>query len=404
MARKRKDEGTLKDGRTPPIFIHSIIDDMIGLTPNTMRVYMHLARRADKSGAAWPSYQSIGDHCFGSVYKNAESRRRHAMESIDELINAQLVRKEMRFNELGFQSNHYVLLDPPTTTLVIPGSLPSDPPITTLVIEDALPSDPGITTLVIPGSLKDSPVEDLPIEDTPLEEGIVGATPTPPVAAEWLAYLAALCWVCYGHQKTEALTVEQMGALTAEAKKIRDLGYSKEDLREWWKQVWRNDWRWDKGRQRPRPDEVRSSIPILRAAHEVDDAANGSYLPANYEPLQMGSRLQEMAAEREHAQLARRQLVEQLHAPNAQLLAFWQMVQTDVRLTMTPDHYRLIADASVLWMDEATVAVAIWDREIYRDLLHPNATLPLARAMSSLAKRKLNLQVEFLDSETEEAQ
>jgi hypothetical protein len=278
MARRKKDEGVLKDGRTAPIFIHSIIDDMTGLTPNTMRVYMHLARRAQKSGAAWPSYQSIGDHCFGSIYKNAESRRRHAMEAIDELIKAQLIGKEIRKSELGFQSNHYVLLDPPITTLVIHQSLPSDPGITTLVIADALPSDPTVTSLVIPGSLKDSPVEDTPLEDTPLEDtpmeelGIVGEAPTPPLDSGWQEYLEALCWVCHGHQKMDALTEGQLGALTSEAKRIRAEGYTQDDLRDWWMKVWRNDWRWDKGRQRPRPDEVRSSIPILRA-EDADDAA-----------------------------------------------------------------------------------------------------------------------------------
>jgi hypothetical protein len=115
-------------------------------------------------------------------------------------------------------------------------------------------------------------------EQTTKEEelGIVGVPPTPPLDAGWLEYLEALCWVCHGHQNTKALTEAQMGALTAEAKKIRELGYSKEDLREWWQKVWRLDWRWDKGRQRPRPDEVRSSIPILRATPE-DDPAKGGY-------------------------------------------------------------------------------------------------------------------------------
>jgi hypothetical protein len=115
------------------------------------------------------------------------------------------------------------------------------------------------------------------------ELGIVGATPTPPLG-DWQAYLDALCWICHGHQKTSSLTEAQLGALTAEAKKIRDDGYSKEELRDWWLKVWRNDWRWDKGRQRPRPDEVRSSIPILRA----DDADRRSeYAAYNYllEPL-----------------------------------------------------------------------------------------------------------------------
>lgn len=107
----------------------------------------------------------------------------------------------------------------------------------------------------------------------------------------------------------------------------------------------------------------------------------------------------EAAAEREYLRAARRELIRRHHAPDAATLAFWELVQTDVRLTMTPDHYRLIADAMVLWMDEETVAVAIWDREIYRELLHPNRGKALARTMSSLAKRKLNLIWEYWDEE-----
>jgi hypothetical protein len=105
------------------------------------------------------------------------------------------------------------------------------------------------------------------------------------------------------------------------------------------------------------------------------------------------------AAEREYVRAARRDLIRRIHAPDAATLAFWELVQTDVRFTMPPDHYRLIAEASVLRMDQETVAVAIWDREIYRELLHPNRVKALARAMSSLAKRKLNLICEYWDEE-----
>jgi hypothetical protein len=116
------------------------------------------------------------------------------------------------------------------------------------------------------------------------ELGIVGEAPTPPLDSGWQDYLEALCWICHGHQNTKALTEAQLGALTSEAKRIRADGYSKEDLSSWWKQVWRNGWQWDKGKQRPRPDEVRSSIPILRAENDLadDDAARRkAYLEFN---------------------------------------------------------------------------------------------------------------------------
>jgi hypothetical protein len=49
--------------------------------------------------------------------------------------------------------------------------------------------------------------------------------------------------------------------------------------------------------------------------------------------------------------------------------------------------------------EEETVAIAIWDREIYRELLHPNRVKALARTMSVLAKRKLTLLCEYWDEE-----
>lgn len=109
-------------------------------------------------------------------------------------------------------------------------------------------------------------------------------------------------------------------------------------------------------------------------------------------------------AEREYRRASRRELIRRHHAPAAATLAFWELVQTDVRFTMTPDYYRLIAEASVLWMDEKTIAVAIWNREIYRELLHPNRVKALARTINTLAKRQsspggINLVCEYWDEE-----
>ena len=99
-----------KDQRALPIFIHGVIDDMTDLPPNAMRVYMHLARRADADGFAWPSYQAIGDHCFKSISDNPSTRKSHARNAIDDLIEAGLLSKHAREREDGGQtSNGYRL-------------------------------------------------------------------------------------------------------------------------------------------------------------------------------------------------------------------------------------------------------------------------------------------------------
>lgn len=148
--------GEHKSSFTLPVFVHSEIDDMTDLPPNAMRVYMHLARRADKTGIAWPSYQSIGDHCFASVSENAATRKSHARKAIDQLVNAGLIRKEERTHEDGSQSsNCYDLASP---CLISTPMLNKHP--------DANLADP---MLIEQGPCLSS-TKDTPIEDSPLKE------------------------------------------------------------------------------------------------------------------------------------------------------------------------------------------------------------------------------------------
>jgi len=101
----------LKDSRILPIFIHSSIDDMTNLSPNAMRVYMHLARRAGANNEAWPSYQSVGDHCF-AFSDNPSTRKSMARKAIDDLIESGLIEKGSRTRkDGGSTSNMYTLVD-----------------------------------------------------------------------------------------------------------------------------------------------------------------------------------------------------------------------------------------------------------------------------------------------------
>ncbi|MDI9548368.1 MAG: helix-turn-helix domain-containing protein [Chloroflexota bacterium] len=87
-------------------------------------------------------------------------------------------------------------------------------------------------------------------------------------AAGWSRFLNSLAWVCYGHGDLDALTKAQLGALTAEAKRMFAAGYRRDDLQIWLDEHWRPQWAGRKAQTgtypRPRPDQVRSGIPALR--------------------------------------------------------------------------------------------------------------------------------------------
>lgn len=204
MKNPRRSDHQLKDGRTVPIFIHSTIDDMTDLTPNAMRVYMHLSRRADKSGAAWPSYQSIGNHCFGSVYDHPDTRRRHAVKAIADLVDAGLIHKGKRKHPRGQQSNCYTLLEPviaqsqPGVTqgsqgYVIAQSQP-------FVIEESQEA-------VIVGSPKDTPIKNTPNEEI-VSSPVSAFVDSPKPATATHAATAAVDWGLLVDELTLALRGE----------------------------------------------------------------------------------------------------------------------------------------------------------------------------------------------------
>ena len=155
------------DRRKLPIFIHSVVDDMTDITPNAMRVYMHLARRAGKNGMAFPSYQSIGDHCFTSVSANASTRRSMARKAIAELITHNLIEKKARQNADGdSDSNGYIMLDVQGVPIDTP--MPIDTPKAN--IDGGVPNKhTGVPNkhTGVPIGTKDTPIEDTPVEDTP---------------------------------------------------------------------------------------------------------------------------------------------------------------------------------------------------------------------------------------------
>ena len=134
-----------------------------------------------------------------------------------------------------------------------------------------------------PASYKEKTSTETSTETTQKRD--VGLTPTPHPDV-WEDFLFAFCWVCHNHQDLKALTEAQFGALSAEGKRLCEDGYTKADLRNWMDRHWFEDWRWKNGRQRPRPDEVRSMIPVIRNAtgYEVNPRFVADNQPIGAQP------------------------------------------------------------------------------------------------------------------------
>lgn len=279
----------VEDRRRLPIFIHSTIDDMTGITPNAMRVYMHLARRAGKSGFAFPSYQSIGDHCFSSVSDNHATRRSMARKAIDDLIAHKLIEKRARVTGDGdSDSNGYVLLDT---------GMPIDTPMPI-----GIPMPNKHTGMLnrhtgVPIGTKDTPIEGSPIEGSPIEELSIDNAPNGVVPMAQTSIVSALT-PSSGNGKHEkpkrersdkqknldawveafAFALEGDTALRSVAnmyrgwvKEFEAAGYVPEDVRVWKEQRWPLDWRFEKG-QKPSRGALTAGLPEVRQKRERQEA------------------------------------------------------------------------------------------------------------------------------------
>ncbi|MFB6277609.1 MAG: hypothetical protein ABEI32_15845, partial [Halothece sp.] len=112
----------------PPIFVHSLIDDL-GLSLEAFRVYSHLARRwGDGTHDSVGSYSKIGEHCFRASFPCAskETLKRKAIAAIKELEESGLIEKHKHQGYDGRDiSNSYTLRTREELSNVIPFPHPS---------------------------------------------------------------------------------------------------------------------------------------------------------------------------------------------------------------------------------------------------------------------------------------
>jgi hypothetical protein len=158
---------------TLPAFLRSELDDF-PLTTNAFRVYLHLTRRAGRNGEAYPSYASIGKHCFRCDYPNAkpETLERRAREAIKELVEKGLIIKQVNKRANGSHASNNYSFAPQSAWGE--GALPPPPNTSPLEEEQrqtAYRKPSGRGHCRGGGIAREgTPYEGTPIEDTPLEE------------------------------------------------------------------------------------------------------------------------------------------------------------------------------------------------------------------------------------------
>jgi len=139
-----------KGHERPPIFIHSLIDDL-GLSLEAFRVYSHLARRwGNGTHDSVGSYSKLGEHCFRASFPCAskETLKRKAIAAIKELEESGLIEKHKHQGNDGRDiSNSYTLRTREELSNIIPFPHPSratHPPVKYRPIEG--PTAKGSTT------------------------------------------------------------------------------------------------------------------------------------------------------------------------------------------------------------------------------------------------------------------
>lgn len=93
-------------------------------------------------------------------------------------------------------------------------------------------------------------------------------------------YFSLVCWLVGWDHKT--ITKDQKGQVAQTVGIFQKAGYTLEDLRMFWRDVWAKDWRWTKDGQRPSISQLRSEIGKLKS-DELEADQMGEFFVPNVE-------------------------------------------------------------------------------------------------------------------------
>lgn len=259
----------LQDGRKPGFYIidNELIDvygEKIG--PYGVAVYNALIRFAGRKENTFPTYETIA--------KRTGMSRIQAIRTVAALIEAGLISKEKRRNKVGGStSNLYTIIDLKRDDSQYPidtGEYPTDTLKVPVGYSPQLPVDTPPVSVSNPKKkqVKKTQIKEDSNGDVDSTRASVAAHAAPPAAdAGWPEFVGAYCKACFQHDRVADLTDAQRGQLLAEAKRVRENGYTVEDLRLWWSKCWaiEPNWKWRKNKERPSPVDIRTGIAALTA-------------------------------------------------------------------------------------------------------------------------------------------
>ena len=172
---------TVSDRRKSPAVWMSVAIDDVRISSDAFRIYFHIVRRVGKHEKAWPSYRSMGTHCFPELKE--DSARVKAIKAVKELITMNLIEVEKNQTATGFHSNNYYLTD--DSEWKIPSS-PTLPPPSSPTLPPSSPTLPPPSSPTLPPSSPTLPISDLQYKDfKTLKDSQEKIPPTPQGESEW---------------------------------------------------------------------------------------------------------------------------------------------------------------------------------------------------------------------------
>lgn len=112
---------------------------------------------------------------------------------------------------------------------------------------------------------------------TKKESGSSAAAPQARTPTPHQQFFEAVCWIVGWDYKT--LTKDDSGRVAQTVGILQKAEYTLDDLRRFFLEIWAEDWRWKKEKQRPTLTQLRQEIGKLRAGIPVDMPVNGRSQP-----------------------------------------------------------------------------------------------------------------------------